>query len=124
MRHAVVGGRDALRALEHAIEAAAVGKSCLAGNSVDGALVALVLVEQPHCLDNAILVDIGLEIHLPASAYHHRHLACTTAKSLSYVGHREFSNDVIIFSGKLSNLISNQFTPGLYGLKFGVQKNF
>lgn len=42
----------------------------------------------------------------------------------SYAGHREFSNDVIIFSGKLSNLISNQFTPGLYGLKFGVQKNF
>ena len=42
----------------------------------------------------------------------------------SYDGHREFSNDVIIFSGKLSNLLSNQFTPGLYGLKFGVQKNF
>lgn len=36
----------------------------------------------------------------------------------------EYSNDVIIFSGKLSNLISNQFTPGLYGLKFGVQKSF
>ena len=36
----------------------------------------------------------------------------------------EFSNDVIIFSGKLSNLIANQFTPGLYGLKFGVQKSF
>lgn len=36
----------------------------------------------------------------------------------------EYSNDVIIFSGKLSNLIANQFTPGLYGLKFGVQKNF
>ena len=42
----------------------------------------------------------------------------------SYVGHREFSNDVIIFSGKLSNLLSNQFTPGLYGLRFGVQKTF
>ena len=42
----------------------------------------------------------------------------------SYVGHREFSNDVIIFSGKLSNLVSNQFTPGLYGLRFGVQKSF
>ena len=42
----------------------------------------------------------------------------------SYADRREFSNDVIIFSGKLSNLISNQFTPGLYGLKFGVQKNF
>jgi hypothetical protein len=42
----------------------------------------------------------------------------------SYVGHQEFSNDVIIFSGKLSNLLSNQFTPGLYGLKFGVQKSF
>lgn len=40
-------------------------------------------------------------------------------------GHyHEYSNDVIIFSGKLRNLISNQFTPGLYGLKFGVQKNF
>lgn len=36
----------------------------------------------------------------------------------------EYSNDIIIFSGKLSNLISNQFTPGLYGLKFGVQKSF
>ena len=42
----------------------------------------------------------------------------------SYAGHREFSNDVIIFSGKLSNLLSNQFTPGLYGLRFGVQKTF
>ena len=42
----------------------------------------------------------------------------------SYAGHQEFSNDVIIFSGKLSNLLSNQFTPGLYGLKFGVQKSF
>lgn len=41
-----------------------------------------------------------------------------------YAGHNEFSNDVIIFSGKLSNLLSNQFTPGLYGLKFGVQKSF
>ena len=36
----------------------------------------------------------------------------------------EYTNDVIIFSGKLRNLIANQFTPGLYGLKFGVQKNF
>lgn len=41
-------------------------------------------------------------------------------------GHRynEYTNDVIIFSGKLRNLIANQFTPGLYGLKFGVQKSF
>jgi len=31
---------------------------------------------------------------------------------------------VIIFSGKLRNLLANQFVPGLYGLKFGVQKNF
>ena len=38
--------------------------------------------------------------------------------------HNEYSNDVIIFSGKLSNLIANQFTPGLYGLKFGVQRSF
>ncbi|MBR1808150.1 MAG: hypothetical protein IJ776_02030 [Paludibacteraceae bacterium] len=38
--------------------------------------------------------------------------------------YNEYSNDVIIFSGKLRNLIANQFTPGLYGLKFGVQKNF
>ena len=38
--------------------------------------------------------------------------------------HKEYTNDVIIFSGKLRNLIANQFTPGLYGLKFGVQKNF
>lgn len=38
--------------------------------------------------------------------------------------HYEYTNDVIIFSGKLRNLIANQFTPGLYGLKFGVQKSF
>lgn len=38
--------------------------------------------------------------------------------------HNEYTNDVIIFSGKLRNLIANQFTPGLYGLKFGVQRNF
>lgn len=38
--------------------------------------------------------------------------------------HQEFSNDVILFSGKLKNLLANQFTPGLYGLKFGVQKSF
>lgn len=36
----------------------------------------------------------------------------------------EYSNDIIIFSGKLKNLVANQFTPGLYGLKFGIQKNF
>lgn len=36
----------------------------------------------------------------------------------------EFTNDIIIFSGKLTNLLANQFTPGLYGLKFGVQKSF
>ena len=36
----------------------------------------------------------------------------------------EYSNDIIIFSGKLRNLLANQFTPGLYGLKFGVQKSF
>ena len=41
-----------------------------------------------------------------------------------YGDQREYTNDVIIFSGKLSNLISNQFTPGLYGLRFGVQKSF
>lgn len=38
--------------------------------------------------------------------------------------YREYSNDLIIFSGKLSNLVANQFTPGLYGLKIGVQKKF
>lgn len=38
--------------------------------------------------------------------------------------HKEYTNDVIIFSGKLRNLIANQFTPGLYGLKFGIQKSF
>lgn len=38
--------------------------------------------------------------------------------------YRETTNDVIIFSGKLSNLIANQFTPGLYGLRLGVQKSF
>ena len=41
-----------------------------------------------------------------------------------YGVHNEYTNDVIIFSGKLSNLIANQFTPGLYGLRFGVQKSF
>lgn len=38
--------------------------------------------------------------------------------------YNEQTNDVIIFSGKLRNMIANQFTPGLYGLKFGVQKSF
>ena len=38
--------------------------------------------------------------------------------------HNETTNDVIIFSGKLRNLLSAQFTPGMYGLKFGVQKSF
>lgn len=38
--------------------------------------------------------------------------------------YREYTNDVIIFSGKLRNLIANQFTPALYGLKFGIQKSF
>lgn len=38
--------------------------------------------------------------------------------------HNEYTNDIIIFSGKLKNLLANQFTPGLYGLKFGVQRNF
>ena len=38
--------------------------------------------------------------------------------------HKEYTNDVIVFSGKLRNLIANHFTPGLYGLKFGVQKSF
>lgn len=41
-----------------------------------------------------------------------------------YTDHNEYTNDVIIFSGKLSNLVANQFTPGLYGLKFGIQKSF
>lgn len=38
--------------------------------------------------------------------------------------YKEYTNDVIIFSGKLRNMLANQFTPGLYGLKFGVQKSF
>ena len=38
--------------------------------------------------------------------------------------HNRYTNDLIIFSGKLSNLIANHFTPGLYGLRFGVQKSF
>ena len=38
--------------------------------------------------------------------------------------YNEYTNDVIIFSGKLKNLLANQFTPGLYGFKFGVQKSF
>lgn len=37
---------------------------------------------------------------------------------------KEYSNDLIVFSGKLTNLLANQFMPGLYGLKIGVQKNF
>ena len=41
-----------------------------------------------------------------------------------YADRKEYTNDVIIFSGKLRNLLANQFTPGLYGLKFGVQKSF
>ena len=42
-----------------------------------------------------------------------------------YNGKRnEYTNDVIIFSGKLSNLLASHFTPGLYGLKFGIQKSF
>lgn len=36
----------------------------------------------------------------------------------------EHTGDVIIFSGKLRNLLSAHFTPGMYGLKFGVQKSF
>ena len=39
-------------------------------------------------------------------------------------GPNQYSNDIIIFSGKLRNLLANQFTPGLYGLKFGIQKSF
>ena len=38
--------------------------------------------------------------------------------------YNENTNDVIIFSGKLRNLLANQLVPGLYGLKFGVQKSF
>lgn len=38
--------------------------------------------------------------------------------------YNEYTNDIIIFSGKLRNLLANQFTPGLYGLKFGIQKSF
>lgn len=38
--------------------------------------------------------------------------------------YNEYTNDVIVFSGKLRNLLANQFTPGLYGFKFGVQKSF
>ncbi|MCQ2340452.1 MAG: hypothetical protein MJZ79_06725 [Paludibacteraceae bacterium] len=41
-----------------------------------------------------------------------------------YKNTTEYSNDLILFSGKLSNLVANQFTPGLYGIKFGVQKSF
>ncbi len=43
-----------------------------------------------------------------------------------YTGKRynETTNDVIIFSGKLRNLIANHLTPGLYGLRLGIQKSF
>lgn len=43
---------------------------------------------------------------------------------LTSAQYNEYTNDVIVFSGKLRNLIANQFTPGLYGLKFGIQKSF
>ena len=49
---------------------------------------------------------------------------CYVDDQTTGAGHKEYTNDVIIFSGKLRNLLANQFTPGLYGLKFGVQKNF
>ena len=35
-----------------------------------------------------------------------------------------YTNDVIVFSGKLKNLLASHFTPGMYGLKFGIQKSF
>ena len=38
--------------------------------------------------------------------------------------YKEHTHDVIVFSGKLKNMLANQLTPGLYGLKFGVQKTF
>ena len=38
--------------------------------------------------------------------------------------YNEYTNDVIVCSGKLRNLIANHFTPGLYGLKFGIQRSF
>ena len=38
--------------------------------------------------------------------------------------YKEHTQDIIIFSGKLKNMLANQFTPGLYGLKFGVQRSF
>lgn len=43
---------------------------------------------------------------------------------LTGLQYNEYTNDVIVFSGKLKNLLANQFTPGLYGLKFGIQKSF
>ena len=43
---------------------------------------------------------------------------------VTFERYNQYTNDVIIFSGKLRNLIANQFTPGLYGLKFGILKNF
>ena len=38
--------------------------------------------------------------------------------------YNEHTNDIIVFSGRLRNLLSNQFMPGLYGVKFGVMKSF
>jgi hypothetical protein len=38
--------------------------------------------------------------------------------------YNEHTNDILVFSGRLRNLLSNQFMPGLYGLKFGVMKSF
>lgn len=38
--------------------------------------------------------------------------------------HKEYTNDVLIFSGKLRNMLASHFTAGLYGLRFGVQKSF
>lgn len=52
--------------------------------------------------------------------------------SLAYAGTTKYydndkttrSNDVILFSNKISGLVKSQFTTGLYGLRIGLGRNF
>ena len=53
--------------------------------------------------------------------------------SLAYAGSTKFyentdkttsSNDVLLFSNKLTGLLKSQFTTGLYGLRIGLGRNF
>lgn len=39
-------------------------------------------------------------------------------------GKVDFSNDVLMFTGKISGLASSVFTTGMYGIKIGIGRNF